>query len=103
MADLWPLSVVSLRLVPLSEEPHEGGSGAVAQHFVRVVDDGTLATGDGWAIARCEETGSLFFIVERSSAQNEQALHDAWRAAANLVIEEAVREGIVRSLRPEDD
>ena len=64
-------------------------------HYVKVVDDGTLATGDGWAIARCEATDDLYFLVERSAASDEQTLHAAWSAAAQLVIEEAVRQGIV--------
>lgn len=68
-------------------------------HFVKVVDDGTLATGDGWAIARCEATNDLYFLVERSAASDERVLHTAWTAAAQLVIEEAVRDGIVTWVR----
>ena len=76
----------------------------MAEHFVKVVDDGTLATGDGWAIVRCEDTHDLYFMVEKSSASNAEALHAAWRAAANLVIEEAVREGHVQYVdRPAED
>jgi hypothetical protein len=66
---------------------------------VKVVDDGALATGDGWAIARCEATDDLYFLVERSAASDEQTLHTAWKAAAQLVIEEAVRAGIVEWTR----
>jgi hypothetical protein len=62
---------------------------------VKVIDDGSLTGGEGWAMARCEATDDLYFLVERSAASDEQTLHNAWKAAANLVIEEAVRQGIV--------
>jgi len=68
----------------------------VARHFVKVVDDDTLPTDDGWIIARCEDTGDLVFVVERAKAADEEVLWNAWSAAANFVIEAAVREGIVR-------
>lgn len=74
----------------------------MAQHYVKVVEDETLATDDGWALARCEDTGDLFFVIERSAAQSEDVLHTAWTAAAQLVIEEAVREGIVRQVDPDE-
>jgi hypothetical protein len=72
---------------------------AVAQHFVRVVEDGSLATPDGWAIARCEEDQSLYFVVERSAATNEETLSAAWAAARTLVIEQAVEDGEVEWVR----
>lgn len=75
----------------------------MAQHHVKVVDDGTLTTSDGWALVRDESTGDIYFVVERTAAANERTLHTAWHAAAQLVIEEAVREGIVRSLEPGED
>lgn len=42
-----------------------------------------------------EDTGELFFFVEQSAAANERVLNEAWGAAKQLVIEQAVREGIV--------
>lgn len=75
----------------------------MAQHFVRVVEDGSLATGDGWAIVRCEDSGDLVFAVERSAAAEAETLSNAWKAAAQLVIEQAVREGHVRYCEPPED
>lgn len=72
----------------------------MAEHHIKVVDDNTLATGDGWAIARHEATGDLYFVVERSAAADEEVLSNAWKAAANLVLEEAVREGHVKRIEP---
>lgn len=72
----------------------------MAQHFVKVVDDGTLAAPDGWMFASCDDTGEIFFIVERSTVVDEVKLNEAWVAARELVIEQAVREGRVRWVVP---
>jgi hypothetical protein len=68
------------------------------EHVVRVVEDGALATGAGWVMARTEN-GELYFLVERSAASDEQVLTDAWATArrlenANDEIEQAVYAGL---------
>jgi len=68
----------------------------VGERWVLIVDDGALAaTEEGWMVARSEETDRLYFVIERSACQDAKVLNDAWRAVAPLVIEQAVREGIV--------
>lgn len=69
----------------------------MAQHVVKVVDDGTLATNEGWAMVR--SGGTICFLVERSAAADERVLTDAWQAAnrleqENAAMEQAVRDGI---------
>lgn len=76
-----------------------GEAVVVAQHIVKVVEDGTLATDEGWAMAR-DDAGDIYFMVERSAAMDEQVLTEAWAAALqfeqeNMEMEQAVRLGIV--------
>lgn len=68
----------------------------MGQHFVKVVEDGTLGTECGWTFAEPDDAEDIYFIAERSAMQDEQKLNDAWGAAQSLVIERAVREGIVQ-------
>ena len=72
----------------------------MAEHFVRIVEDGTLEAEDGWAFITCEDTGAIFFVAEPSAVTDEAKLSEAWVAAKQLVIEQAVREGIVDWRQP---
>lgn len=72
----------------------------MAQHFVKIVEDGTLAAPDGWMFARCEDTGDFYFVAERSAAADEVKLNEAWAVARGLAVAQAVREGRLRWALP---
>lgn len=72
----------------------------MAEHFVKVVEDGTLAAEGGWITGECEDTGEVFFIAEESAMGDEKVISEAWTSVKALVIEQAVRDGIVEYVDP---